>query len=123
MRFDVRRRHQTIHHPPVDLRPLNPTITFMASLIRMTVHFSGHVQGVGFRYTVRNLAERRAVAGYVENLSDGRVKLVVEGASAQAKALVADVRQQMDDHIHDVTIDTDEATGEFGAAGSFEIRY
>jgi acylphosphatase len=37
------------------------------------------VQGVGFRYSVKNLAHGFEVVGSVRNLSDGRVELVVEG--------------------------------------------
>ena len=44
------------------------------------VYYSGRVQGVGFRYTVRSLASRMAVTGFVKNLPDGRVHLVVEGS-------------------------------------------
>ena len=43
------------------------------------IHYAGRVQGVGFRYTVRSLAARFDVTGFVRNLPDGRVHLVVEG--------------------------------------------
>ena len=46
---------------------------------RREVYFSGRVQGVGFRYTVRMVASRFAVTGFVKNLPDGRVQLVAEG--------------------------------------------
>ena len=46
---------------------------------RAIVLFIGRVQGVGFRFTCRSLAMGFSVTGYVENLEDGRVKLVVEG--------------------------------------------
>ncbi|QBG46908.1 acylphosphatase [Verrucomicrobia bacterium S94] len=42
--------------------------------------FSGRVQGVGFRYTVCELASSFAVTGFVKNLWDGDVELVAEGA-------------------------------------------
>src|SRR5439155_885059 len=41
------------------------------------VHYSGRVQGVGFRYTAQGLAADYAVAGYVRNLANGDVELVV----------------------------------------------
>ena len=50
---------------------------------RRVVHYSGRVQGVGFRYTVRTLATRFAVTGFVRNLADGRVQLVVEGGPGE----------------------------------------
>ena len=49
--------------------------------------FRGTVQGVGFRFTTRRLADRRRVGGFVRNLPDGRVEVVVEGPEAEVKGL------------------------------------
>ncbi len=43
------------------------------------LHFEGNVQGVGFRYTCRMIAESRGVGGWVRNLSDGRVEALITG--------------------------------------------
>lgn len=43
------------------------------------VFYSGRVQGVGFRYTVRQIAKGYDVVGWVRNLPDGRVELLVGG--------------------------------------------
>ena len=51
------------------------------------VYYAGSVQGVGFRYTVRSLAARFDVTGFVRNLPDGRVHLVVEGAADEIDAI------------------------------------
>jgi acylphosphatase len=40
---------------------------------------SGLVQGVGFRYFTKDVADREGVTGWVRNLPDGRVEAVVEG--------------------------------------------
>ena len=40
---------------------------------------SGRVQGVGFRYFTQNAAVREGVAGWVQNLPDGRVEAFVQG--------------------------------------------
>ena len=44
-------------------------------MIGRRVFFEGRVQGVGFRYSVRQLAKGYDVAGWVRNLPDGRVEL------------------------------------------------
>ena len=62
--------------------------------------FSGHVQGVGFRYTVRSLARRHPVAGYVRNLPDGSVELVVRGKLPDIDALLADVQERFRNNTH-----------------------
>ena len=49
----------------------------------MQIFYSGRVQGVGFRYTVRNLVRGFEVTGVVRNLPDGRVELVAEGGRAE----------------------------------------
>ena len=89
-------------------------------MICLTVHFSGRVQGVGFRYTAAQIARRYRVAGYVQNLSDGRVRLVAEGTAAEVKGLVEDVRQQMSRYITSHGVEKSQATGEFGQFGSPE---
>jgi len=55
---------------------------------RVTVLYSGRVQGVGFRATVRYLACGYDVTGTVRNLPDGRVELIAEGARAELKAFL-----------------------------------
>jgi acylphosphatase len=47
------------------------------------------VQGVFFRETTRRLAERKDVAGWVRNTSEGTVEAVFEGAPADVEQLVA----------------------------------
>ena len=86
---------------------------------RSTVHFSGHVQGVGFRWRTRALAERFPITGYVRNLRDGRVKMVVEGAGSAVSSFLADLQAQMAAHVDERSVETSAATGEFGR---FEIR-
>ena len=90
-------------------------------MTRYTVHFSGNVQGVGFRYTTVRIAENYEVAGYVQNLEDGRVRLVAEGRKMQLDGLVNHILSQMDRYIKSHTVDEAEPTGEFG--GRFQIRH
>src|SRR5258708_36921743 len=53
---------------------------------RMQVFYSGHVQGVGFRYTVKSAARGFDVVGWVRNLADGRVEMVAEGTRDELEA-------------------------------------
>lgn len=90
-------------------------------MIRYTVHFTGRVQGVGFRYTTQNIAAHHAVVGYVQNLSDGRVRLIAEGKDADVEQFVNDVETTMKYHVTHTAIDKSNATGEFD--DEFTIRY
>jgi acylphosphatase len=60
---------------------------------RLQVFYSGTVQGVGFRYSVKMLASGFEVAGTVRNVPDGRVELVVEGADDELKAFQQAIRE------------------------------
>jgi acylphosphatase len=87
---------------------------------RRSVHFSGRVQGVGFRYTVQNLAMQYNVLGYVRNLPDGRVELVIEGPDQEIDGLLDDVNRKMNCYIKNLHQSVADATGEFD---HFQIRH
>lgn len=75
--------------------------------------YSGQVQGVGFRYTVKSLAIGFEVAGMVRNLADGRVELVVEGDRVELNAFRQAIRDEGLDHfIRDERVDWSEAQGD-----------
>ncbi len=67
----------------------------MAEVHHEIIHFTGRVQGVGFRYTTLQIAREFEVAGYVRNLPDGRVQLEAEGAVPEIGAFVAAVEERM----------------------------
>lgn len=55
--------------------------------------FSGHVQGVGFRYTVKRIASGYEVVGWVRNLSDGRVEVQANSHdTAELDAFFEDIK-------------------------------
>ena len=56
---------------------------------RAHVRVSGRVQGVAFRYETHRKAADLGVAGWVENLPDGRVEAVFEGAPDRVREMVA----------------------------------
>ena len=88
---------------------------------RATVFYSGRVQGVGFRYTVREIACGYELTGYVRNLHDGRVELIAEGAEEEITAFLGAVRaSQLGSHIRNEDMNWQEAAGEFRG---FDIRF
>jgi acylphosphatase len=68
-------------------------------LKRAIVVYRGNVQGVGFRYTACHIAREYEVAGFVKNVADGTVRIVVEGEEAEVTDFLHDVRQRMDHFI------------------------
>jgi acylphosphatase len=83
---------------PLLFRPLYP----MADVHHETVYFSGHVQGVGFRYTTLSVAKEFELTGRVSNLADGRVLLDVEGAPKEINAFLAVLEERMHGYIRKV---------------------
>lgn len=91
----------------------------MADTHHEIVHFSGHVQGVGFRYTALQVAREFEVTGYVKNLADGRVLVEAEGRADEVAAFFAAVGEKMHGYIRK----TERAAGERPAQFSgFGIR-
>lgn len=83
------------------------------------VHYGGDVQGVGFRYTARGLAQSYPIAGYVKNLADGRVELVAEGEAVDVDRFLDAVSRRMASYIADQ--DVEEVPPQEYAG--FEIRH
>lgn len=73
---------------------------------RVEVFYSGRVQGVGFRWTTREIAKGFEVAGHVKNLDDGRVELVAEGDENELKEFLQAIRtSQLGDYIRNAAED------------------
>ncbi len=89
------------------------------STVRRIVHFSGRVQGVGFRATTRSIARSFRVGGYVKNLADGRVELVAEGERAEVARFIDSVKDRMQRNIVEATTDSRQPQGD----DSFRIEH
>jgi acylphosphatase len=56
---------------------------------RKHLFVSGRVQGVFYRDTCRQVADKEGVAGWASNLRDGRVEIVLEGDEDAIERVVA----------------------------------
>jgi len=74
----------------------------MSDVRHETVHFSGRVQGVGFRYQTLQVAKEFEVSGFVQNLPDGRVRLEIEGDADEIEAFLASVGERLEGYIRKV---------------------
>ena len=52
----------------------------------------GRVQGVGFRYFVRNTAQMHGLNGYARNLPDGRVEFLLQGEAVAVERVIEQIR-------------------------------
>ena len=81
---------------------------------RMQILYSGSVQGVGFRYSVKSVANGFEVTGTVRNLADGRVELLAEGVKDELEAFRQGIRDSGVDHfIEKEDVIWNEAKNEF----------
>ena len=86
---------------------------------RLHIFYSGRVQGVGFRFTVKMLATGFEVTGTVRNLIDGRVELVAKGTKEELESFRRAVQDsEVGRFIRNEDVSWSEATG--GLRG-FEI--
>ncbi len=86
------------------------------------VIYTGRVQGVGFRYSVKQIAAGFEVTGWVRNLRDGSVEMLASGAPEEVDAFIAAVASS---HLGGYIKDTRrEASDPDPSAGTgFEIRH
>ncbi|MGA3163064.1 MAG: acylphosphatase [Verrucomicrobiota bacterium] len=81
---------------------------------RMHIFYSGHVQGVGFRYIAKTVATGFEVSGTVRNLFDSRVELIAEGPREELEAFRTAVRNAgLSSFIRDENVNWSEAQNEF----------
>lgn len=72
-------------------------------MISLQVFYEGNVQGVGFRWSIRQIAKGFDVIGWVRNLPDGRVELQVTGDQSEVFAFLdcvmeSELRSHIDKH-------------------------
>ena len=90
-------------------------------MIRLHANFSGMVQGVGFRFTVKRIANKYNITGFVRNIPNRQVEVVAEGDRGVVEDFIEDIRNGiLSGYIRKVKKEWEPATGEYK---EFEIRF
>jgi acylphosphatase len=90
-------------------------------MISLQIFFEGNVQGVGFRWSVKQIARGFDVVGWVWNSPDGRVEMQVNGEETEVRAFIDAISQsELRAHIRQQREST---LAEPPRAHGFEIRH
>ena len=90
-------------------------------MISLQIFFEGNVQGVGFRWSVKQIARGFEVVGWVWNSPDGRVEMQVSGEETEVRAFIDAISQsELRAHIRQQSEST---LAEPPRAHGFEIRH
>jgi acylphosphatase len=88
---------------------------------RIRIFVTGRVQGVFFRQTLKIMAKKNDVLGWVKNLKDGRVESVIEGDAENVSIIVEWINDGPANAIvEDVEIHNEKFVGEFS---KFDVLY
>ena len=88
--------------------------------MRRRLVYRGRVQGVGFRYTTASIAKRFPVTGYVKNLRNGDVEVVVDGPETEMTQFLDEIAASFEGNIEDCLSEEYESAEQFE---SFRIRF
>ena len=75
------------------------------STIAKHIIFIGRVQGIGFRFTAFNIANRYQLTGIVRNLMDGSVEMIAQGLSEDIDNCIQDIKESFADYIRKIKIE------------------
>jgi acylphosphatase len=90
-------------------------------MISLQILFEGNVQGIGFRWSVKQIAKGFDVAGWIRNLPNGRVELQATGEEAEVRAFIDAIGQsELRAHIRQ---QSESVLDEPPRAQGFEIRH
>ena len=67
--------------------------------------FSGSVQGVGFRFTALNIANRYHLTGYVRNLPSGSVEMLAQGPAETIDGCIRDIEDSFTGYVRKTDIE------------------
>jgi len=84
--------------------PVNQAESDHRASIARHIIFSGRVQGVGFRNKTRSIASNRKLTGFVRNLKDGTVEMLVQGKTEDVEACLKDIKEFFKENIRETKI-------------------
>ncbi len=88
---------------------------------RVRIFVKGKVQGVFFRQALKVTAKKNNVCGWVKNLKDGRVEVLLEGENLDVSSMVEWCHAgSANARVEDIEIKNEKHTGEFS---KFEVLY
>jgi acylphosphatase len=73
-------------------------------MIAKHIIFTGHVQGVGFRFTAHRIANRYQLTGFVRNLYDGNVEMLTQGSGQDMDNCIQDIKNSFAGYIREALI-------------------
>lgn len=73
-------------------------------MVARHIIFTGHVQGVGFRFTAHRMAHRHGLTGFVRNLMDGTVEMVAQGSAEDINDCIRDIRDSFGGYVKETVI-------------------
>lgn len=88
---------------------------------RIHLIITGRVQGVGFRFYAREIAQKTGVKGWVKNLPNGNVEITAEGSIKQVDIFLKKLKEEdLGGNISHISESEEYYTGTFN---SFEITF
>ncbi|MBN1975537.1 MAG: acylphosphatase [Sedimentisphaerales bacterium] len=73
-------------------------------MIAKHIIFTGRVQGVGFRYSAQRTASSHQLTGWVRNLPDGSVEMLVQGTPEDVDNCINDIQQSFSGFVRETKI-------------------
>ena len=89
-------------------------------MIKAHIFYTGMVQGVGFRYTTQRYALKIGLNGWVRNLVDGRVEIVVEGDKGKIEHLCKNLDHHFGSYIQHCDVNYSDELSDFT---DFQIKH
>ena len=76
-----------------------------SEMVAKHIIFTGHVQGVGFRFTAQRIASRHQLSGFVRNLPDGSVEILAQGKSEDVDGCIEDIKTDFAGYVRQTIIE------------------